>query len=155
MDKKTDDVYSLNGRDDWPFSFFVYYNMKSQLWKQFQMQRRPMAPLAGVVLFPRGRVGQIKVSIKKPVAIVTSSEVPTESNVCFVCVLSKTNLPPANGVAVMRVVFLLLVELSSSQEETSFSGDPSQLSSSTSSGISFRRNRSPFKGKNDLNIYTV
>lgn len=66
-----------------------------------------------------------------------------------------TSLPPANGVAVMIVVFLLLVELSSSQEETSFSGDSSELSSSTSSGISFRRNRSPFKEKNDLNIYTV
>ena len=49
-----------------------------------------MAPLAGVVLFPGGRVGQIKVSIKQPVAILMGSEVPTESYVCFVCVLSKS-----------------------------------------------------------------
>ena len=48
-----------------------------------------MAPLAGVVLFPGGKVEQIKVSIKNAVAIPISSEVPTESYVCFVCVLSK------------------------------------------------------------------
>ena len=112
-----------------------------------------MAPLAGVVLFPGGRVGQIKVSIKQPVAILMGSEVPTESYVCFVCVLSKSKFqgllpyPHTNGVAVMRAVFLLLDELSSSQEETSFSGDSLQLSSSTSSGIPFRQNRSPFKEK--------
>lgn len=38
-----------------------------------KMEQQPVATLAGVVLFPGGRVEQIKVSIKKPVSIAISS----------------------------------------------------------------------------------
>ena len=37
------------------------------------MEQQPVATLAGVVLFPGGRVERIKVSIKKPVPVPISS----------------------------------------------------------------------------------